>query len=179
MEKEYLKQKYNASKITYEDIHREIDENGFQTHRKGVYDFIKSFPPFENSQTIDSWTQIVNMETPNELSEVWDKPIKNTPYHAKEITFELLFNDDDDNGSLKYHIGTVHSVKGCSLDATLLILKNNTIDETSYQEIISKNMNIDYTEELRVIYVALSRAKKLLHLAVPKNDYLMWKSVFS
>lgn len=176
MEKEHLKKKYCTSKITYDDIHNEINNIGFYKHRLNVYNFIKSFPPIENTQTIDSWITLVNNTTSNRLCEVRNVNINNTPYHAKKITFEYLFNEDN-NEQFNYHIGTVHSVKGCSIDATLLILKNNTTEGKSYKEIIKKS--IDNEDELRVIYVALSRAKKLLHLAVPQNDYEMWKDIFS
>ena len=175
LEKEYLKDKHSTSKITYENIHEEINNIGFHKHRLNVYNFIKSFPPISNTQTIDSWIKLVNNTTSNKLCDVKDKPIKDSPYHAKDITFELIFNEEN-NKQLNYHVGTVHSVKGCSIDATLLILKNN-IYERSYKE-ITKN-NIRDEDELRVIYVALSRAKKLLHLAVPENDYKIWESIFS
>lgn len=179
MEKEYLKTKHNTSKITYENIRNEIRNTGFQRHRLNVYNFIKSFPPIKNSQTIDSWINSVDNNYSEKLCKVRNANIRNSPYHTKEITFELIFNDDNNNEKLNYHIGTVHSVKGCSIDATLLILKNNTTDETSYKEIFSKKFNINNKDEIRVIYVALSRAKKILHLAVPQNDYEMWKSIFS
>lgn len=177
MEKQYLKHKYNKSKITREDIREEIEKISFQRHRLNVYKFIKSFPNIENNQTIGSWTHKVNTETSHKLSEVHCDKIQDTPYHANEITFELLFNENNNNERLNYHVGTVHSVKGCSLDATLLILKSNTM-KNSYKNLLTEDWNIDDEDELRVIYVALSRAKKLLHLAVPQNDYEMWKSIF-
>ena len=103
--------------------------------------------------------------------------LKENEYYTKEVTFDLLFNEDSKN-NLNYNIGTVHSVKGGSFDATLLLLKEETEHNEKYSEIIPNNLNLDKNQELRVIYVALSRAKKLLYLVVPKKDYGMWKSIF-
>lgn len=100
-----------------------------------------------------------------------------TDYYAKDVTFDLLFNEDSKNG-INYHIGTVHSVKGDSFDATLLLLKEETEHNEKYSEIIPENLNLNKNPELRVIYVALSRAKKILYLVVPQKDYRMWKSIF-
>ena len=178
MQREYLKHKFNSSRVTYEDISEEINHIGFQKHRANVFNFIESFPKIENNQTIDSWINLVNYNPSINFSlcEVKNENVKNIPYHAKEITFELLFNDDE---KLDYHIGTVHSVKGCSLEATLLILKNQTQDRMSYREVLHDDISLINNEELRIVYVALSRPKKLLYLAVPENDYGMWKSLFS
>ncbi|WP_296789791.1 hypothetical protein [uncultured Methanobrevibacter sp.] len=70
-------------------------------------------------------------------------------------------------------------MKDCSLEATLLILKNQTQDETLYRTVLHDDLTLINNEELRIVYVALSRPKKLLYLAVPENDYDLWKSLFS
>lgn len=179
MEKEYLKLKYRTNKITNLDIFEEIKVQGFQNHRLNVYNFINVFPPIENNQTINSWINKVNYKFKDyfRLSEVKNDIMYNTNYHSREVTFDLLFNEDSEN-NLDYHIGTVHSVKGGSFDATLLVLKEETEHNEKYSEIIPDNINLNKNPELRVIYVALSRAKKLLYLAVPQKDYKMWKSIF-
>ena len=179
MEKEYLKLKYNNNKITNLDIFEEIKIQGFQNHRLNVYNFINVFPPIENNQTINSWINEVNYRFKDyfRLSEVKHGKMYKTDYYTKEVTFDLLFNEDSKN-NLNYNIGTVHSVKGGSFDATLLLLKEETEHNEKYSEIIPNNLNLDKNQELRVIYVALSRAKKLLYLVVPKKDYGMWKSIF-
>ena len=179
MEKEYLKLKYGTNKITNLDIFEEIKNQGFQKHRLNVYNFINDFPPIENNQTINSWINEVNYKFKDyfRLSEVKYGKMYKTDHYRKKVTFDLLFNEDSKN-NLDYHIGTVHSVKGSSFDATLLILKEETENNEKYREIIPNNLNLNENPELRVIYVALSRAKKLLYLAVPQKDYEMWKSIF-
>lgn len=173
LEKEYLKLNYNTFKISNINIYDEIKKIGFYNHRKNVYNFIKWFPPISDNQTIYSWIQEVNEKGTNmNFSPINNKYQKN----AYEITFNLLFDDINYTNQLDFYIGTIHSVKGNSYDAVLVILKNSVFG-SDYRNIL-KDLNLKNNEELRIIYVALSRPKKLLYLAVPKEDCEMWNSVF-
>lgn len=170
IEKEYIMSSYNIPYFRQEYLNQEINKVGFQKHRTNVYNFIKQFPSIENSQKIHSWIQQVNENFKNvNLCEITDEYI--------DLTFELLFNGSLTDDGLKYNIGTVHSVKGDSFDAVLLILKNKANRDDFYVDLIDCN-NYLSEEELRIVYVALSRPKKILQVAVPNNDYEHWKSLF-
>ncbi len=70
--------------------------------------------------------------------------------------------------------GTVHSVKGESCDAVMLVLKSKVANNKKYITMLDDNLI--QNEELRIIYVALSRAKKAVCLAVPIEDKEKWEA---
>lgn len=170
IEKEYLKIKNNTNHVYLEDINQEIKKFGFQKYRLNVYNFIKKFPTFKNNQKINLWIKKVNrIDDFIKLCELNDE--------YSDLTFELLFKGSLDNNELNYNVGTVHSVKGDAFDAVLLILKNKANRRDFYQNILNSNCYL-CEEELRIIYVALSRPKKILQIAVPRNNFEMWESIF-
>lgn len=66
---------------------------------------------------------------------------------------------------------TIHSVKGASVDAVLLFLDDKKSSQgLSIQDIPANNNGIvNPKEKHRLIYVACSRAKQFLSLAVPSS----------
>jgi len=80
-------------------------------------------------------------------------------------------------------LSTIHKAKGKTFDAVLLILKESPVRNKKYSTMLKnmKNEDIDKREkcvreeELRNIYVAITRPKYLLRIAVPKDDLDLWK----
>src|SRR5690606_17079267 len=68
-----------------------------------------------------------------------------------------------------YRLGTVHSVKGETFEATLLILKTRGIGK-AYKTILRDNISISDSEELRIAYVGMTRPRKILVIAVPNQE---------
>lgn len=170
IEKEFIKQKNNLTYVYPSDINYEINNQGFQNHRLTIYKFIKQFPPIKNNDNITKWINYVNsMNNFIKLCEI------NKEY--SDLTFELLFKGKQKTSDLNYNLGTVHSVKGDSFEAVLLILKNKANYKDYYEDLINEECYL-CEEELRIIYVALSRPKKILHIAVPDNDYNLWTNIF-
>jgi DNA helicase II / ATP-dependent DNA helicase PcrA len=71
-------------------------------------------------------------------------------------------------------MGTVHSVKGRSLDAVFLALKLKGATGPKYTNLFDSNLL--ETEELRIVYVAVTRARKALALAVPQTSIARWRA---
>lgn len=82
-----------------------------------------------------------------------------------------MFEIDNFFTNLLY-LGTIHKVKGKTFEAVLLILKSGY--KTKINEFIKNN---DFNEELRNIYVAITRPRKILILATP-TDEKEWRSLF-
>ena len=96
-----------------------------------------------------------------------------------DVKVEKLFYYDEATNQDKY-INTIHSVKGMSLDAILVFLNKDsasknysTILNPRYSEPNLEKRNKDY-EEIRVVYVAFSRPRKLLWIAAPSDDVECW-----
>jgi len=73
-----------------------------------------------------------------------------------------------------YLIGNVHSIKGETFDAVLFIVRDSTTYRKLYKNIIN-----DKIEELRIVYVAITRPRKILVIAVPKKDKPYWENKFN
>lgn len=75
------------------------------------------------------------------------------------------------------NIGTIHSVKGETYNAILLFLKKSGGQGSHYKTMINKNVSNLDEEELRNIYVAITRPKQLLMIAVPdEENKKLWKN---
>jgi superfamily I DNA/RNA helicase len=77
---------------------------------------------------------------------------------------------------------TIHGVKGASFEAVLLFLKKKGSTGMQYNTYIAaptKSLKDDNTEEIRIAYVATSRPRRLLMIAVPSDHYEVWKTGFS
>jgi len=67
---------------------------------------------------------------------------------------------------------TVHAVKGETLDAVMLALKKKAGQGPFYVNLLGKD--IAGNEELRIVYVAITRARRMLALAVPSKAASVW-----
>ena len=80
-----------------------------------------------------------------------------------KIYYRDLFKNKVDINDNKINIGTIHSVKGGEADNVVLILD---ITKNIYL-----NMNKNFDSELRCLYVALTRAKKNLHIVFSSTKF--------
>jgi DNA helicase-2/ATP-dependent DNA helicase PcrA len=84
--------------------------------------------------------------------------------------------DDENSRDRNYRIGTVHSVKGETFEAVLLILRTRGLGP-HYRTMLNQNVLTTASEELRIAYVGLTRPRKVLQLAVPDaNNEAAWKN---
>jgi len=94
-----------------------------------------------------------------------------------EMSFDKLFaSSEARRDQNEYTIGTVHSVKGETFEAVLLFVKKKGGNGQGYANILESK--IEENEELRTIYVGITRPRKVLVLAVPKEDVNVWKRKF-
>jgi DNA helicase II / ATP-dependent DNA helicase PcrA len=72
-----------------------------------------------------------------------------------------------------FKLQTVHAAKGQSLDAVLLILKRKAGRSKRYVNLLGQS--VIESEELRIVYVGITRAKRILEIAVPAQDVTTWQ----
>ncbi len=90
-----------------------------------------------------------------------------------EWTFGDVFTGPADPEETQNVIeGTVHSAKGRSLDAVFLVLKSKA---TGPQYVNLLGRDLTDQEELRIVYVAVTRARKALGIAVPNSALARWR----
>jgi len=96
------------------------------------------------------------------------------PRKYSQVTFEEVFTPPEE--SLESDVipsGTIHSVKGRSLDAVFLVLKSKGAAGRKYVNLLGSDLLQE--EELRIVYVAATRARKALAIAVPQADLDQWR----
>lgn len=136
--------------------------------------FIKMIPSL--SMSFAEWTQKMQQQLFEywKLSELPDFQVysRKAGYTMKKMSKEVVekFHSSDDKASVyRNYVNTIHSVKGASMDAVLLFLS----EKSTGQNISLSDLPIapitEMTEKQRLIYVACSRAKHFLAIAVPAS----------
>ncbi|HXA02084.1 MAG TPA: 3'-5' exonuclease, partial [Cytophagaceae bacterium] len=164
IEKAIVKIYNNLSHCKEEDIDQIISQHGFTKFRSNVFNIIKLLP--NTNIAIGAWVTEVNKNFTN-ANIGKELQIENS---GKNLSFQQLFlNENDKALNFNYRLGTVHSAKGETFEATLLILKSKGIGK-AYKTILRDNILISDSEELRIAYVGMTRPRKILVLAVPDAE---------
>lgn len=96
------------------------------------------------------------------------------PHRYSDWTFQDAFQDPETPGQPDDVVrGTIHSAKGRGLDAVFLALKTKGAAGRHYPNMFGSNLLDE--EELRLVYVAVTRARKALAIAVPNRHLDAWR----
>ncbi|MGO9692126.1 MAG: UvrD-helicase domain-containing protein [Syntrophobacteraceae bacterium] len=146
------------------ELERVVKLKGFVNFRKEVYELLSMLP--DATSTIGEWIVGANKIFKENNIEI-DLKIKNSKGY---ISFDQLFASDDKNITASdCRIGTIHSIKGETFEAVLVILKTKGIGSL-YKTMLNNNIPISNEEELRIVYVGITRPRRLLVLAVPDEE---------
>ena len=147
-------------------MRKEIAEVGFRIHRAEMFDFIQKLP--STNDTLSNW-----------ITELQQKGINLTVDFGKaNVRIESLFRIVNHQfRQERPYLKTIHSVKGMTLEAILVFLSKKAV-RTNYATILNNpaKYSVDNNEELRIVYVACTRPKKLLWIAVPSDDIDCWRN---
>lgn len=139
-----------------------------------IFGFLRQIPSF--SLSFKEWSE----QTCVLLRDYWgleEQPIfvpyqRQVGYKMKEMDDVPVehFHQSRDKGS-EYHksIDTIHAVKGATLDAVLLFLSSDSKGQGISLNDFPHSTVRSMTESQRMIYVACSRARQFLALAVPRS----------
>lgn len=155
----YVKNIYYCSEKEFKDF---IDEKGYIEFSKEIKNIIALLP--ETDTSLGVWVDIAskNFKSKNiNINFIYNK-------EAKDFPFSALFPQEfTDNTKLPYRLSTIHKVKGETFDAVLLFLKKRV--SKKYKTML-ESYTISNEEELRNVYVAISRPRKVLMIAVPDEE---------
>jgi len=174
MELGFHKASTSKSYLESNYIKEQIEKKGFAKYRHELFEFIDLLPTCKG-KNLNTWLS----ETKANLNGKYTFDLEINPNHGG-YTLDYYFDDSDlpieEN---KYHIGTIHSVKGETYDAVLLFIKKDSGCRTHYTNIFQKDenqRNDKEKEELRIIYVGLTRARKILIIAVAEGQQKIWRN---
>jgi len=165
----YFRAIKHVPNVTHELIQKEIDAMGFVSFRRKLYNFIKILPT--TKQNLCDWFESVKASfTAMGIYIDYNENKSIVPIN------QLFVKENYDEK--KYYYGTIHSVKGRTFDAVLILLGKMAGNAGNYRTLFSKKydeLESNKQEELRIVYVALTRSRKILEIAVPDEDCEVWK----
>lgn len=165
IERAYIKMIYGKSVCTPIDIEKRINEVGFIQHRKEVYKIFSLLRPTICS--IGKWVT----QTNDGLISIGIQSSLSINESMRDVTFDQIFrNENETLQHREYRLGTVHSVKGETFEAVLLFLKTYIKGKQKYKHLIDRGVSVRENEDLRIVYVGITRPRKLLVLAVPDDE---------
>jgi superfamily I DNA/RNA helicase len=174
MEKAVYKRLTGTNRCTSDMLNQKISEVGFTSWRTDVYALLNRVPPATG--LITDWVA-KSQEVIEGLSLARGIQLKSKTDRGSikysSVTFDEVFGTRTaESSGAPCRIATVHSVKGETLDAVLLVLKSNAGNRQPYSKVLKEN--ILENEELRIVYVAATRARSVLVFAVPPKDKSLW-----
>ena len=169
IEKAVVKALEDKNYCSSSDIKERIDKTGFVKHRLKIYEIYKLLP--ETKIKLNEWVEEAKANfSGNDIPIPFDIKTENADLAIDEI-FATIKKEQLRNN---YRLGTVHSVKGETFDAVLLFLKQKGFGKY-YKTLLNNGKTTTDNEELRIVYVGITRPKKLLVMAVPtEEDKLSW-----
>lgn len=151
-------------------ISASISRHGLINHRKNIFEIIKLFPSTRDRK-LSAWINEANDSlTKNNLGFQL-----NVQMSKSHLPIEDLFAGDLPSTTIHpFFYGTIHSAKGKSFDAVLLLLGKKPGNSSNYSTMLKNGAKGDDLEEIRNIYVAISRPRKVLIVATPEEDVELW-----
>lgn len=186
-QKAYIKIKYDEFKINTSLIEKIIKKEGLYNHRRNIFNFIEILDIDEDlNQIIEEWIKNhnnkIDFNKKFSLKNFYITPIKirhEGNKLNKILTWNMLIKNENNYVTKDYFVGTIHSAKGRTFDAVLLLLKENAADKRRYTDLLNdKKYNLKNNEELRVLFVGMSRPKRMLNIVVPHKEKEGWETYF-
>jgi superfamily I DNA/RNA helicase len=177
LEKAVFKKIKDSPTVNENDKKTFIDRYGFKKWRKNIGNIMCKVS--ETNCKLGDWVEITKTSLKDiEILDPLEIKIKGGIYKKiyNNLSFDELFKTESKQVKKEeYILGTIHSVKGETFEAVLLILKERTTGG-KYIKLLSEDIN--NCEELRNVYVAITRPKKILVIAVPEKDRVKWENKF-
>ena len=122
LEKAHVMLEEKIDFVTRQQLNLSIEKKGLIKHRKDVLEFIHTIPSVNIDDDMNEWIINLNNNCEWEIQLKKCKTMKDSNFNGKfkEIQLDLDKNSND------CHFGTIHSVKGKSFRAVLLILKEKS-----------------------------------------------------
>ncbi|MCW4470236.1 UvrD-helicase domain-containing protein [Flavobacterium sp. MFBS3-15] len=163
---------FHCTQIFVSDL---VDRVGLRAHREKVFKFISCLPSTQGV-TIAAWTNQANQSL-LAMGYTFTLAIADQFGH---VLIDHYFAEDSNSDRLHpFYFGTVHSVKGKTFEAVLMLLGRKA-SQKNYQTILEtpdEGLTAKDREEKRILYVGLSRPKKIVKMVVPESDKAIWAAL--
>lgn len=157
--KAIIKRSNNSQYCSAEDVENFVEKHGFVEVRKYVFKLMSILPKTDCS--IEVWVKTANGISKQKHIGI---EFKVKASHGHHLLHDLFARDK--KLTTEYRLGTIHSVKGETFEAVLVILKTKGVGPY-YKTLLKQRVSIQDSEELRIVYVGITRPRRLLMVAVP------------
>ncbi len=167
------------SRVGVEDIRDAKDQVGVAEWRRSVYKLLTALP--DVGLSVKQWVENANRAIGGVSPDVDLTPSFNAK--SEDIPVSDVFVKYEPGSFIEdIEISTIHGAKGRTIDAVLVVLKTKGGSGKYYRtllgEVAKQDPKIIKPEELRTVYVGITRARRVLVLAVPEADVGAWKAFF-
>ncbi|KYG67868.1 hypothetical protein AZI87_00910 [Bdellovibrio bacteriovorus] len=168
----YARRITKEDNLSKEQLHEAIDDFGKAALYKKILTLLREIPGIKEI-SVGDWCKGIESTVKKELD--IDVSCKRK---FKDLALGNLLKDDEAPSDYKgCRVSTIHKVKGETFDAALVLLKGKGVGK-SYIKLIAEKTTVYQNEELRNVYVAITRPKRLLVIAVPdQKNVAAWTSV--
>lgn len=155
------------------DVEALIEKHGFYDFRMKISRLIDLLPSTKGA-LLSNWINVAN----NNIAATGRYPFQlNVVANKSKVAIDSLLAEVIEAKPIgNYYHGTIHSVKGRTFDAVLLMLGKRAGSASNYSTMLVKGAKPGEEEELRNVYVGITRPRKILMLAVPNDDVATWSA---
>ncbi len=174
LEKAYVKIKNKKSICSEQELSLFIHKVGYREFKLSVHNFINGLPKVDEDTKINEWLTLSNqfLESIDPQYVLKIKPISN------DCTFGALFSFYKEKvESFPCKLSTIHGIKGETYEAVLVLLRKGSGDRKHYKTILNAKETVETNEELRIVYVAITRPRQIVLLGV-QNGIDEWNNFF-
>jgi len=143
------------------------ERQGFVRCRQRVYRLLTGLP--QTSCSVGEWVEKAN-QVVSDLGERFYLKIRPSKANTDFDAIPGFTPDPEGDGPEEYRLGTIHSVKGETFEAVLLILKTRGVGK-GYARLLQEGATVSDSEELRIVYVGMTRPRRILWIAVPNDEH--------
>lgn len=168
-----LKMELGRKYINRNELITIIEQKGFVNIMKDTYKFIDGLPSLKAS--VGEWVDKLQDKVGGKYTNILYKAVKKN----RDLIFDEIYVVDSVHKNItEYTLNTIHGVKGETFEAVLVLLKSGGGSGSSYKKLLENNIVSTDSEELRIVYVGITRPRKLLYLAVPEKAEDAFKKKF-
>lgn len=157
-------------------INNRITNIGYFNFKSELRNLINLMP--STDKTIGSWIDEFNNEIKQHNNFIFSDLFLGIKKKYNDLHIKELFDIGQNQIKKQYHLSNIHQAKGKTFDAVMVILDEKG-GNRSYKNLINEKIEENYVhEELRIIYVGITRPRKILYLVAHENQKTHWDKLF-
>lgn len=150
-----------------------INKKGYFNFKDEIQELIDLMP--STDKNIGEWIDELHNKIKKHKNCIFNDLFLKIKRGYGELSIEEIFATEKNEIKKKYHLSNIHQAKGKTFDAVLIILDKYG-SRWSYETLLNKKIEENIVhEELRNIYVGITRPRKILHFIAHNSQKTAWE----